>query len=386
MRVGKHTVEVRRNAKGVMTEVVDIRFEEIVVLGLPPAGVVVAPAAKPKSDEKGKGGRGFRIPVWVGPVVMAGVVVPLVVGLLAAFDMLYIGPMVIASPSKCEPFAVKSGGGSSFNSKANPLNTCGSLWRVTARKETDLKPAAGGPGGAGRGRSRDGGRPGPWWHAAGGEPARTHAGIGRNQARHRGRGASREGRMKIYTRTGDAGETGLFGGPRVSKDDIRVAAYGEIDEANATLGVALALCADPELSAIIRPIQVELFDVGAVLATPPESLAKLSRRMDSPVDAARIRELESVMDRLDTELQPLTTFILPGGTALSAALHVCRTTLRRAERAMVTLHRHSPVEPLLLTYVNRLSDLFFLLARVANVRAGVPEPLWQPKRKVHAQG
>jgi cob(I)alamin adenosyltransferase len=190
--------------------------------------------------------------------------------------------------------------------------------------------------------------------------------------------------MKIYTRTGDSGETGLFGGPRVFKDDLRVAAYGDLDEANSTLGVALSLCRDPELSAIIRPIQVELFDVGAVLATPPEAAAKLAGRMDSPVDAPRIKELEGLMDRLDTELAPLTTFILPGGTPLSAALHLCRTTLRRAERSMVTLHRQSPVEPLLLTYVNRLSDLFFMLARVANARAGVAEPLWQPRRKAAA--
>lgn len=186
--------------------------------------------------------------------------------------------------------------------------------------------------------------------------------------------------MKIYTRTGDTGETGLFGGPRVPKDDLRVAAYGDLDEANCHIGVAISLCTDGELGAVLRPIQSELFDVGAVLATPPESAEKLQKRMAPPVDEARIAELEAVMDRLEAQLPPLRTFILPGGTPLAAALHLCRTTVRRAERSMVTLHRASPLPALLLTYVNRLSDLFFMMARAANARAGVQEPEWHPRK------
>ncbi|MBI5495270.1 MAG: cob(I)yrinic acid a,c-diamide adenosyltransferase [Deltaproteobacteria bacterium] len=186
--------------------------------------------------------------------------------------------------------------------------------------------------------------------------------------------------MKVYTRTGDAGETGLFGGPRVQKDHVRVAAYGALDEANCQVGVALAQCDDPELGALLRPIQSELFDVGAVLATPPEGAARLGHRLEAPVTAERIAELETVMDRLDGELTPLKAFVLPGGTALAAQLHVCRTAVRRAERRVITLHHQAPVGAEVLAYVNRLSDLFFVLARVANARAGVPEPLWQPRR------
>ena len=186
--------------------------------------------------------------------------------------------------------------------------------------------------------------------------------------------------MKIYTRTGDAGQTGLFGGPRVHKDDIRVAAYGELDEANACIGVALAHCRDPELTAILTPIQSELFDVGAVVATPPEGQAALQKRMANPMDEARVAQLEAVMDRLEVGLAPLKTFILPGGTVLAASLHQCRTSIRRAERAVVGLHRHEPLPAILLTYINRLSDLFFMMARVANARAGIPEPTWNPRR------
>ena len=186
--------------------------------------------------------------------------------------------------------------------------------------------------------------------------------------------------MKIYTRTGDAGETGLFGGPRVPKDDLRVSAYGDLDEANAFIGVALSRCEDGEFAAVLQVIQSELFDVGAVLATPPGAEDKLQQRMALPISDARIAELEALMDRLEAQLPPLRTFILPGGTPLAAALHVCRTTIRRAERAMVTLHRASPLPPILLTYVNRLSDLFFMMARAANARAGRQEPEWHPRK------
>ncbi|MEW5848769.1 MAG: cob(I)yrinic acid a,c-diamide adenosyltransferase [Myxococcota bacterium] len=192
--------------------------------------------------------------------------------------------------------------------------------------------------------------------------------------------------MKIYTRTGDAGETGLFGGPRVLKDDLRVSAYGELDEANSAVGLAISLGNDPELAAILRAIQVDLFDLGAVVATPPQKEATLHKRMSLPVDDARVAELEHIIDRMDTELTPLTTFVLPGGTSQAAALHVARTAVRRAERSLVTLHRESPLPTIVLTYVNRLSDLLFTLSRVANRRAGVPEPLWHPRRPAEARG
>lgn len=186
--------------------------------------------------------------------------------------------------------------------------------------------------------------------------------------------------MKIYTRTGDGGETALFGGSRVSKDDRRVSTYGELDEANCCVGLALAHSRDPELTALLSSIQSELFDVGAVLATPPASEGALLERMALPVDESRVHELEALMDRFDSEIPPLRTFVLPGGCPLAAALHLARATVRRAERAMVTLHHVEPLPGILLTYVNRLSDLLFTLARVANHRAGVPEPLWQPRR------
>lgn len=186
--------------------------------------------------------------------------------------------------------------------------------------------------------------------------------------------------MKIYTRSGDAGDTGLFGGPRVPKDNIRVSAYGDLDEANCAVGMALAHCRDGELAAILRAIQAELLDVGAVLATPPQQQGTLDRRMATPVNPARIAELEAIMDRLEPEVPPLKTFVLPGGSVLAACLHLCRTTVRRAERSMVSLHRQQPLADDMLRYINRLSDLFFMMARVANARAGVVEPLWQPAR------
>lgn len=186
--------------------------------------------------------------------------------------------------------------------------------------------------------------------------------------------------MKIYTRTGDQGQTGLFGGPRVAKDHRRVDAYGDIDEANCCVGFAAALCADPELTAMLAAVQFELFDVGAVLATPPAREQSLQRRLALPVDEARIRDMEAAIDRLDAELAPLTTFVMPSGSPAAAALQLARATVRRAERAMVGLNRHEPLPPILLVYVNRLSDLLFTMARVANHRCGVPEPLWQPRR------
>ena len=179
--------------------------------------------------------------------------------------------------------------------------------------------------------------------------------------------------MKIYTRTGDAGETGLFGGERVAKDDLRVEAYGTVDEANAALGLAISSLA---LSESLRPallaLQSELFIVGADLATP------LPRDVPRVTDA-HVENLENLIDGFEKELPPLTSFILPGGTPAASALHLVRTVVRRAERRVVALLRAEPetTNTAVLRYLNRLADLFFVLARVANRRAGVEDVPWR---------
>ncbi|HET8539525.1 MAG TPA: cob(I)yrinic acid a,c-diamide adenosyltransferase [Anaeromyxobacter sp.] len=183
--------------------------------------------------------------------------------------------------------------------------------------------------------------------------------------------------MKIYTKTGDSGETGLFGGPRVKKSDRRVEAYGEVDELNAALGVVRALVEDPELDGQLARIQEELFCVGAELATPHGAKA---RSAIPPVDAAWTARLEAAMDGWDGELPPLARFVLPGGTRTAAALHLARTLCRRAERHVVALASEVEVDPAVLAYLNRLSDFLFVAARVANHRARKEEPLWDPAR------
>jgi cob(I)alamin adenosyltransferase len=178
--------------------------------------------------------------------------------------------------------------------------------------------------------------------------------------------------VKIYTRTGDAGETSLFDGTRVKKHDDRVDAYGEVDETNAWIGLARASRLDADLDADLVRIQRDLFALGAQLADPADKIAaRVTKAALGDDDVAR---LEGVIDRLETELPPLRRFILAGGTPAGAALHVARTVCRRAERRMVALQ--PPVDPLLLRYVNRLSDLLFVLARAVNQRAGVPETEW----------
>lgn len=186
--------------------------------------------------------------------------------------------------------------------------------------------------------------------------------------------------MKIYTKTGDQGETGLFGGGRVPKDALRVDAYGEIDEANASLGTARAAGVDAELETILAAAQHALFDLGAELATPAEANRGAKAKVPLVTEAA-VEALEAAIDRLEAELPPLTQFVLPGGTPAAAALHAARTVLRRAERRMVSLHRAAPIRGELLRYVNRLSDLLFVMARVANHRAKVPEIFWQPAKR-----
>lgn len=180
--------------------------------------------------------------------------------------------------------------------------------------------------------------------------------------------------MKIYTRRGDAGETDLFGGPRVGKDDRRVEAYGAVDELNAALGAALALSAHADLRELGAHVQGLLFDLGAYLASPDAERRRKSRVPEPR--AQDVEALEARMDAFDAELAPLRSFILPGGTPAAAAFHVARTVCRRAERRVVALHREAELDAPALRYLNRLSDLLFVLARVENARAEVADVEW----------
>jgi cob(I)alamin adenosyltransferase len=181
--------------------------------------------------------------------------------------------------------------------------------------------------------------------------------------------------MKIYTRTGDSGSTALFGGARTSKSDPRVEAYGDVDELNATLGLARASELMPRIDEVLVPIQRDLFSIGALLATPDRE--KMKQHLDKArIDDERIAELERAIDDGDAELEPLKAFILPGGTPKAAALHLARTVCRRAERRVVALRTTVEVPDVVVVYLNRLSDLLFTLARVANRRAGAGEVTW----------
>lgn len=182
--------------------------------------------------------------------------------------------------------------------------------------------------------------------------------------------------MKIYTKTGDSGQTSLFAGGRVDKDHLRLHAYGTIDELNSVLGMARATVMDGALQPMLGRIQAELFHVGADLATPLDADAKWIVR----VDAAMITRLEQEIDDFETELEPLKNFILPGGTPAAAHLHFARTVCRRAERWIVALHKEADLNPLVQQYTNRLSDWLFVIARVANARAGVPDVPWESPR------
>jgi len=179
--------------------------------------------------------------------------------------------------------------------------------------------------------------------------------------------------VKIYTKTGDAGETSLFDNSRVSKADARVDAYGEVDELNACLGAVRAAGVGAELAAALETIQKELFAVGARLADPSKRIA--DRVTKAAVQESDVERLEQTIDRLETELEPLRRFILPGGSMAGALLHVSRTVCRRAERRVVGLGADA-VEPIVIVYLNRLSDLLFVMARAANRRAGVAETEW----------
>lgn len=179
--------------------------------------------------------------------------------------------------------------------------------------------------------------------------------------------------MKIYTRTGDAGETGLFDGTRVSKADPRVEAYGEIDELNAALGLARASGVDAEVGAILEALQRDLHAVAARLADPARRIAP--RVEKASVTSDLVASLEAHIDRFEAELPPLRRFVLAGGCQAAAVLHLARTICRRAERRIVGLGPEA-ADAEILAYVNRLSDLLFVLARVVNHRAGVPETEW----------
>ncbi len=182
--------------------------------------------------------------------------------------------------------------------------------------------------------------------------------------------------MRIYTRTGDGGDTALSGGGRVPKDHLRITACGEVDETNAALGAARATepvaLADETLAAVQR----DLFAIGGRLATPDPARLREPQRAKLAVDAARITALERAIDEATAELPPLTAFVLPGGAPKAAALHLARAVCRRAERAVVRLGREEAVPAEVLAYLNRLSDLLFVLARLANRRAGIPDVTW----------
>lgn len=181
--------------------------------------------------------------------------------------------------------------------------------------------------------------------------------------------------MKIYTKTGDEGETGLFGGERVPKDHRRVAAYGDVDELNAAVGLARATAPVDFEDSLLQTIQRDLFTVGAELATPDP--ARLAKALGGPpLGDAEVTALEQAIDRLDAGLPPLKAFILPGGAPKGAAFHVARTVCRRTERTVVGLARETPVSSAIRHYLNRLSDLLFVLARAANARAGAGDLPW----------
>jgi cob(I)alamin adenosyltransferase len=182
--------------------------------------------------------------------------------------------------------------------------------------------------------------------------------------------------MRIYTKTGDNGQTGLSGGDRVDKDDLRVECYGTVDELNSCLGVVRAEGLSADVDELCQYLQNNLFVLGAELATLPEKAEQTKRRR---IDESHIRTLEQAIDRFSAELPPLTQFILPGGRKTAALFHLARTVCRRAERQVVTLGKRSVVSPYVLVYLNRLSDLCFTLARSENHHGQTPDIPWRPE-------
>ena len=189
--------------------------------------------------------------------------------------------------------------------------------------------------------------------------------------------------MKIYTKTGDKGETSLYGGTRVSKAAARVESYGTLDELNAFIGLAKAEISDEKVLNQLQKIQFDLFTVGSEAATPTDKLilANGKNRLDLMISEKEISELELWMDDFDAELEPLRFFILPSGGKAAATVHVCRTVCRRAERAMVFLNETEEVRPELIKYLNRLSDYLFILARYISKISGEKEDYWNPSER-----
>ena len=189
--------------------------------------------------------------------------------------------------------------------------------------------------------------------------------------------------FKIYTKTGDKGETSLYGGTRVSKAAARVESYGTLDELNAFIGLAKSEISDEKVLSQLQKIQFDLFTVGSEAATPTDKmlLANGKNRLDLMISEKEITELELWMDDFDAELEPLKFFILPSGGKAAATLHVCRTVCRRAERAMVFLNETEEVRPELIKYLNRLSDYLFILARYISKISGEKEDYWNPSER-----
>lgn len=191
---------------------------------------------------------------------------------------------------------------------------------------------------------------------------------------------------RVYTRSGDAGDTALVGGKRVPKDALRIEAYGTVDELNSIVGLArvfnaeaTATAARDHMEAILKRVQNELFDLGSELATPPEAAYEGMFRIGD----AEVKALEVLMDQCQKDLEPLNSFILPGGGRVSAFLHQCRTVCRRAERILLRLGREEDIGPWPLRYLNRLSDLFFVLSRWIAKQSGEPEYLWERGLRTH---
>lgn len=180
--------------------------------------------------------------------------------------------------------------------------------------------------------------------------------------------------MKIYTKTGDKGDTSLFGGQRIPKDALRIEAYGTVDELNSVLGIVRADNKEKEIDAVLDRVQSELFELGADLATPWSANVKNIKR----IEQKHSEHLEKSIDHLDGHLKQLRTFILPGGSPVAARLHFARTVCRRAERTVVRLSRNEDIGEGITIYLNRLSDLLFVMARYANHVANVPETKWKP--------
>jgi cob(I)alamin adenosyltransferase len=182
---------------------------------------------------------------------------------------------------------------------------------------------------------------------------------------------------RVYTRRGDSGQTSLAGGQRVAKNDLRIEAYGTVDELNSFIGLARESARElPELDGVLRRVQHELFNLGSILATLPEDVHPKQAR----ITAAETAQLEREIDRMNEELPGLRSFVMPGGSRLNAELHICRTVCRRAERAAVALAATAEVDEAIVKYLNRLSDALFVWSRWASHRMGVAETLWEPNQ------